>query len=400
MAQQSHEATSRRGGTRVTAVRTMLLGATFAASITLPSVVHADGIQINVIDVAGNLALTQQVFDNYLAANPGKVSRFTFTKAPAPELAGKLQAMQNANRMDIDVVLTGADGLAAGMQLGLWEDLTPYVGEFGDPAEILNPGAITLQALAAMQGVVIAYSQQGPFIEYAPERVNEVPKTAEELLAWCKANPDKLIYARPANSGAGRTFLMGLPFILGDADPKDPINGWDKTWAYLKELNTCIEYYPSGTSATFKELGNGTRDMVITSMGWDINPRFLGTVPASAEVAILENTTFIGDGHLFAIPKGLSEERRAVAIDVLKFMLQPEQQAITYDSGYLYPGPAVKGVTIDMAPAESQKVMAEFGRPLYDELIETTPIDVILEPTAMIEAFRKWDEEIGAGKGE
>ena len=81
-------------------------------------------------------------------------------------------------------------------------------------------------------------------------------------------------------------------------------------------------------------------------------------------------------------------------------MLQPEQQAVIYDSGYLYPGPAVKGVTIDMAPEESQQVMAEFGRPMYDELIETTPIDVILEPDLMIEAFRKWDEEIGAGKGD
>ncbi|MFC5514231.1 extracellular solute-binding protein [Kaistia terrae] len=208
-----------------------------STAVAVPSVVMADGVQINVIDISGNLALTQPVFDNYLAANPDKVSRFTFTKAPAPELAGKIQAMQNANRMDIDIVLTGADGLAAGMQLGLWEDLAPYTDVFGDPNEILNPGAVTLQSLADMQGVVIAYSQQGPFIEYMPDRVADVPKTAAELLAWCKANPNKLIYARPANSGAGRAFLMGLPFILGDSDPKDPINGWDKTWAYLKELN-------------------------------------------------------------------------------------------------------------------------------------------------------------------
>jgi putative spermidine/putrescine transport system substrate-binding protein len=26
-------------------------------------------------------------------------------------------------------------------------------------------------------------------------------------------------------------FLMGLPYILGDKDPKDPEKGWDKTWA-------------------------------------------------------------------------------------------------------------------------------------------------------------------------
>ena len=40
----------------------------------------------------------------------------------------------------------------------------------------------------------------------------------------------------------------------------------------------------------------------------------------------------------------------------MKFMLEPEQQALTYDDGYFYPGPAIKDVGIDMAPAKSQKV--------------------------------------------
>ena len=99
------------------------------------------------------------------------------------------------------------------------------------------------------------------------------------------------MYARPANSGPGRTFLMGLPYILGDTDPKDPVNGWEKTWAYLKQLDECIEYYPSGTGATMKELGEGSRDMIATTTGWDINPRVLGTVPKEAKVAHLRAST-------------------------------------------------------------------------------------------------------------
>ncbi len=43
--------------------------------------------------------------------------------------------------------------------------------------------------------------------------------------------------------------MMGLPYILGDKDPSDPVKGWDKTWAYLKELGEYIEYYPTGTGA-------------------------------------------------------------------------------------------------------------------------------------------------------
>ena len=62
------------------------------------------------------------------------------------------------------------------------------------------------------------------------------------------------------------------------------MKGWDKTWGFLKELGEYIEYYPTGTGATMKELGEGSRDMIATTTGWDINPRVLGIVPAEAKV--------------------------------------------------------------------------------------------------------------------
>ena len=148
-----------------------------------------------------------------------------------------------------------------------------------------------------------------------------------------------------------------------------------------------------------KEFANGTRDIIVTTMGWDINPRALGIVPASAEVASLKDFSFVSDGQFFAVPKGLPAAKRDVVLDILKFMLKPDQQAIIYDAGYLYPGPAVKDVTIEMAPQESRDIIAKFGRPIYDELMAKTPIKVLLEPKAMVAAFRRWDDEIGAGKG-
>ena len=91
-----------------------------------------------------------------------------------------------------------------------------------------------MQGLAQDFGVVVTYYPSGPLIEYMPDRVKSVPTTADELLAWAKANPNRFMYARPANSGPGRTFMMGLPYLLGDTDPQDPKKGWDKTWAYLE----------------------------------------------------------------------------------------------------------------------------------------------------------------------
>ena len=247
-------------------------------------------VAINVIDVGGALALMQKAFEAYRVAKPELVSRITYVKAPAPELASKVKAQQDAGRIDIDMILTGSDGLAAGLDQNLWLKLLPAYGDrFPGLEENYEPAALNLhRAQGQGFGVVINYYPSGPLLEYAPERVKNVPATAEELLAWAKANPKRFMYARPANSGPGRTFMMGLPYILGDKDPKDPVNGWDKTWAYLAELNPQIEYYPSGTTATMKEFGEGSRDIIISTTGWDINPRALGIVPKEAKIGTLK----------------------------------------------------------------------------------------------------------------
>ena len=122
-----------------------------------------------------------------------------------------------------------------------------------------------------------------------------------------------------------------------------------------------------------KELGEGTRDMIVTTCGWDINPRALGIVPKEVEVFALEGTHWIPDTQFMCIPKGVPDDKVAVLLQLMSFMLKPEQQALTYDKGYFYPGPAVKGVTLAMAPQESRDVLKEFGRPVYDKLIAELP---------------------------
>jgi len=356
-------------------------------------------VTITVVDVGGNLALTQKAIESYRKAKPDAVARFVFTKAPAPELPAKIKAQQDANHMDIDLVLTGTDALSAGLDQGIWLDLKPYLPDLPKLDEVYQPQALKMQAIAADHGLVVSYYPSGPLLEYMPDRVKAVPKTAAELMDYTKQNKNRFLYARPTNSGPGRTWLMGLPYILGDADPRDPIRGWDKTWAYLKALGDNIEYYPAGTTQTMKELGEGTRDMIVSTTGWDINPRVLGIVPKEAAVASLQGFHWVTDSHYMVVPKGVADDRLAVLIDLMGFMLQPKQQAFAYDQGYFYPGPAVKGVTLDMAPAESQEAIRAFGRAEYDRLIADNPLEAPLDAKSMVTAFGLWDQRIGAGKG-
>ena len=354
-------------------------------------------LAITVVDVAGNLALTQKAFEAYRKAKPDMVAKFNFTKAPAPELPAKIRAQQSANRVDIDLVLTGTDALAAGIDQKIWTELAkaPAMPKLDD---LLQPGALKMQALAQGQGVIVSFSPCGPILEYMPDRVKTPPTSAEELLAWTRANKNRFMYARPANSGPGRAFLMGLPYLLGDANPKDPVKGWDKTWSYLQEIDKNVEYYPTGTGPVFKELGEGSRDIVTTMTGWDINPRALGIVPKEAKISLLKGFHFVTDAHYICVPKGLDDERIAVLLDVVSFMLTKPAQAFNWDDGYFYPGPAIKDVPLSMAPPESQAVDREFGRPEYAQIIADTPTETPLEADQMVLAFRKWDELVGGKK--
>ena len=358
----------------------------------------AKAVTLNILDVAGDLQLTQGMIDEFVKQHSDVISKVTYSKAPAPELAGKIKAQQNANRVDIDLVLTGTDGLSAGQQQGLWNELLPKYADRLPGMKDYLPPAQKMQELAGNSGVTVTYYPSGPLLEYLPAKVAKPPTSAEELLAYAKANKGKVMYARPANSGPGRTFLMGLPYVLGDKDPKDPVNGWDKTWAYLKELNQYVDYYPSGTADTMKALANGSSNIIVSTTGWDINPRVLGTVPKEAAISTLKGFHWVTDAHYAVVPKGVSTDKQAAILQLLQSMLTPEQQAKAYDKGYFYPGPAIKGVELSQAPQESQDAIRDYGRPEYDKLIAENPTEVPLDAKSLVAAFDKWDREVGGSK--
>lgn len=371
-------------------------GATGAGAQPLPS----QPLTLTIIDVAGNLQLTQAGIERFRAQNPKLVSRINYQRAPSPELPAKLKAQQDAGRVDLDLVLTGPGAMSDGVEQGLWIEVWSKHQDALPRAEATyHDAALMMQRnFGRDQGVAVAYSPSGPIFEYHADKVRNVPKTADDFLQWAKSNPNRFTYARPVNSGPGWTFLMGMPYILGDRDPKDPIRGWDKTWAWLKELDNSIDHYPGNTTASMREFGEGTRDIVVSTCGWDINPRVLGIVPKEVEVFALDGTHWVPDTQFMCIPKGVPAEKVAVLLQLMAFMLKPEQQALTYDKGYFYPGPAVKDVTLAMSPAESQDVIRDYGRPLYARLIADLPVETPLAPDRLVAAFRRWDQEVGAKK--
>ena len=358
----------------------------------------SEPVELHILDVAGNQKLTEPMIDEFVENNPDVISSVTWETGGAPDVTGIVKPQVDSGNLSVDLVLTGNDGLSAGIGQDLW---VPVVDDFGDrlsnQENYLEPAA-AMQDLAEGYGVVVTYYPSGPLLQYDPAAVDDPPSTPQELLEWAEANPGKFGYARPANSGPGRTFLMGLPYILGDEDPQDPENGWDKTWAYLEDLGQYVDNYPTGTGQVVTNVGDGTWSMIPTTTGWEIEPRTDGRLPNTLEAAAFDDFTWVTDAHYAAIPKGQSADKIAAILLLLQDVLTPEQNAKAYDHGYFYPGPAVEGATLDKAPEESQQVLEEYGRDWYDDLIASEPSTTPLAPDAMVTAFDIWDRKIGAGK--
>ncbi len=351
-------------------------------------------IAISILDNGGDLASTGVIIENYKKAFPNKVKEIKIQRGPAPETPAKIKAQQDAGRADINLVLTGQDAgsvLAANKQL---VQLFPAYDKMFPKDELKEEAKILQDAVAGylMPTVVNA---GGPVFIYNPKKVQKPPKTIDELLAWAKANPQRFFYARPANSGPGRSIMCGLSWILGDKAPMDPEKGWDKAWAFMKELGKYVEYYPTGTLFTLREFAQEQRWMIPGIMEWDMKPRAEGVIPPESKITVLENTTFIIDGHYWGIPKGVPQNELEVLLDLMKFMRRVDQQVLTYKA---FIGPTIKAATLDKAPADIRDYVKEFWRPEYDQIGPGRKYKMAsqLDFKELTYAMERWDREIGA----
>lgn len=370
-----------------------LLAATFfaATAVAAQGQASAEPIALSVIDTGGDLASTQVILENYKKAHPDKIKEIKIQRAPAPELPAKIKAQQDAGRLDINLVLTGQDGGSLLAQNEQVIQISDYQKNF--PRDVLTDAGKALYDEGQGYLLPSVGNAGGPVLIYNPSKVPNPPKTAQELLAWVKANPGKFMYARPANSGPGRSILQGVSFILGDSKPLDPEKGWEKSWDFLKELGKSIEYYPTGTAITLKEFAQGQRWMIAGIMEWDMKPRAQSVIPPDSEITILDKTTFVIDGHYWGIPVGVPKDQVDVILDLMKFMRRPDQQALTWTA---FIGPSIKAATLGKAPKEIQDQVKEFWRPEYDQIGSRWPVKPALAVKQATYAMDRWDREIGA----
>ncbi|HYH29452.1 MAG TPA: extracellular solute-binding protein [Pseudonocardia sp.] len=355
-------------------------------------------IALTLLDGAGNVTVNRPIYDGFAAAHPELVSSIDYQSAPAPDVAGKIRAQQLAGEMNIAVVIGGTDVLGAAQTEDLMLRLLPdFAASLPDLSQVQDQGSADMQALADGIGIVNRYNPAGPLLAHAPDMA-DVPATPEELLAWAREHPGGFTYAQPPNSGPGRTFMMSLPYMLGDSDPSDPENGWDKTWAYLRELGQHIESYPPSSTIMNQQFGSGQLQLIPTILSMDINSRREGTWAPDTQVSLFDDQHWVTDAHYMMVPKGVSPEQLYVALELFEWTLQPDQQALTYATGSLIT--ANKNVTPADASPEGRALLQEWGRPdFYPQALATGQTHTPLTPENQVKAFEIWQREVGSHVG-
>jgi putative spermidine/putrescine transport system substrate-binding protein len=359
-------------------------------------------ISLTVLDGGGDLkGGGQAAVDAFVKANPDLVSQVTYQTAAATDVAGKLKAQVSGGSVDTSLVLGGPDVLGSAEALHLLMPQFPaQASSLPDLASIQDAARAAFQKSSGGGGILINYDQNGPFVDYNSSAVpaSEAPTTPQALLAWAKAHRGRFSYAQPANSGSGRAFIQALPYMLGDADPADPVNGWAKTWAYLQELGAGVSSYPASSTLLAQQFGAGQLDVIPTIVSHDVSNRKSGTWPANTGIALFQNQNWISDGHFAMIPKGVSAQTLYVDLELESYLVQPEAQRQRLTAGVLTT--ANKNVTATNSGPAITGFIAQWGRPdFFPTAFTRGAVRTPLTPAAMQKAFDLWERNVGSKVG-
>ncbi len=229
---------------------------------------------------------------------------------------------------------------------------------------------------------------------YDSAKVDQIPNSSEELLAWAKNNSGRFTYPSPPDY-LGSTFLKqvlvesvdDLKILRQAATDETEFKKTTATlWDYLDQLHPALwrdgKQFPVSSSAQQQLLDDGEVDIHLS-----FNPGAASSLIKSGELApsvrtfVFDKGT-IGNTHFIAIPYNSSSKEAAMI--VANFLMSPEAQARKQDPEYWGDDTVL---SIAKLSAEDQKIFSAI------ELGVATLPPQDLGPT-LLEPHPSWMERI------
>ena len=315
--------------------------------------------------------------------------QFVLSGSGAQGVQDRLVAATKAGETDtdFDIIEMGADEFAAYTSQVEAEDIFVPL----DFSQIPNYENVEAK-VADGEDFLVPYRGTTVVLAYDEERVDQVPKTADELYQWIKDHPGRFAYNTPGSGGSGDAFVKTAVYnfldeeALTSDDPKYA-EEWDQGFDLLKDLNGSL--YQSGGKTVYPNKNQGTLDLFMDQQV-DMIPAWADMIISQMNEGILPETTkitqidpaFTGSLVAFAIPKaGRQAENSEGAYAFMDFMLSEEAQQILLDK--LAAIPLIDSSNMDSPNAEMLKDLdvANFRRISLGELGS--------------QLNERWDKEIG-----
>ncbi|WP_421991954.1 extracellular solute-binding protein [Roseococcus sp.] len=299
-----------------------------------------------------------------------------------------------ARRPYPDAALADAGSVAWGTERGAWRRLPASLREAG--AASGGHLAQLMQPLTGEEAMLVSPDPGGPVLLHRASVLPDPPRSAAALLDYARQNPRRFLYPRPSESALGRQFLMALPHLLRDSDPSDPQLGWTRSWAWLKEVDSFIDYYPSDDAAAFEEFATDGIALMPASLTAYLRGRKDALLPDEASFALFEGAPLIPQGVFLVMPRDATEESLALVETFARFLLRPEIQSGAFGRGFL------PGFAVNQPAPRTEAERSAWNRILPAEMaarVAAAPLAPPLGPQQLALMLRRWDEEIAARHG-
>jgi putative spermidine/putrescine transport system substrate-binding protein len=245
-------------------------------------------IELAVLDLA-NLHLAAPMLRDFEAASGGRYAGGSIIPGEIGDIPYEIREAVEAGAASFDLAFAPLLGARMGIEAGIWQPLDDWLLPALPPLEaLLSPAALAGWGRFAPFALPIVLGPGGPLLCGRPGRFGTLPASPAALLDWARENPGRFLYARPPLSPSGWMFVGALPHLLGDRDPTDPVNGWDRTWPYLRELGRQMSHYAVADEAAAEEFADGDCDLLALTIAEDIAFRRAGLLPADLLAAGFE----------------------------------------------------------------------------------------------------------------
>ncbi len=170
-------------------------------------------------------------------------------------------------------------------------------------------------------------------IIYDSARVQDPPRTREQLAAWVKAHPGRFTLD---SSFTGLTFLKCLLYdfaggakeLEGSFDESKYDKYSAQLWAYLNGIKQYFwkagKTFPEGVAQLHQLYASGEIDFTMSNNDGEVDSKILqGILPETSRAYVLDAGT-IQNSHYMGIPK--NSAHAAAAMTVCNFLISPEAQ--------------------------------------------------------------------------